>query len=300
MSPRASSIAARSVAAFPFAAVLLAAVLLTSAAEVGHAQDYRTTSGSRQRRGETELRASIEFAVGELRIAPGAAGTLYRYDLVYDAEHFDPIASYNPETHRLRVGVDGRGQGNIRHGDRKKWRQRLDLNLSPATPLSLDLTFGAGTADVELGGLSLTDVGIKGGASETTIRVSQPNRVTCRVFTLEVGAIDLTTEKLGNARCQRIELKGAAGSMVLDLTGQWTEGTTSQVDIAVGLGSVTLRLPESVGVEADVERFLVSFDRSGLLRRGPNYYSANWDTAKTKLRINVKAAMGDIAVDWVK
>jgi predicted membrane protein len=87
---------------------------------------------------------------------------------------------------------------------------------------------------------------------------------------------------------------------VLDLTGDWTAGSTSQVDIAVGLGSVTLRLPESVGVEADVERFLVNFDRSGLLRRGANYYSANWDTAQTKLRINVKAAMGDIEVEWVK
>ena len=283
----------------PSAVLPIATVLLAGFASVAPAQDYRTTSGSRQRRGETELRANIEFAVGELRIAPGAAGTLYRYDLMYDAEHFDPIASYNPETHRLRVGVDGRGHGDIRYRERE-WKQRLDLALSPATPLALNLTFGAGTADVELGDLSLTAVEIKGGASETTIRVSQPNRVTCRTFTMEVGAIDLTTEKLGNARCERITLKGAAGSVVLDLTGDWAEGTTSQVDIAVGLGSVTLRLPESVGVEADVERFLVNFDRSGLLRRGANYYSANWDTAKTKLRINVQAALGDIDVEWVK
>lgn len=277
----------------------LAAALL-GLADAARAQDYRTTSGSRQRRGETELRASVEFAAGELKIAPGAAGTLYRYDLVYDAEHFDPVTSYNAETHRLRVGVDGRGHGDIRHRDRDQWRQRLDLGLSPSTPLSLELTFGAGAADVELGGLSLSDVQMKGGASETTIRVSQPNRGTCRSFTMEVGAIDLKTEKLGNARCERLDLKGGAGSVVLDLTGAWGEGTTSQVDIAIGLGSVTLRLPEGVGVEADVERFLVNFDRSGLLRRGSSYYSANWDAAKTKLQINLKAALGDISVEWVK
>ncbi len=289
-----------SLAVFRIAAFTLAAVSLASVAEVGQAQDYRTTSGSRQRRGESELSAQVEFAVGELRVVPGTAGTLYRYDLVYDADHFDPVASYNPETHRLRLGVDGRGRADIHRRDRERWRQRLDLSLSPATPLSIELAFGAGTADVELGGLSLTDVALKGGASETTIRVSQPNRVTCRFFTMEVGAIDLTTEKLGNARCQRIELKGGAGSVLLDLTGEWAEGTTAQVDIAIGLGSVTLRLPESVGVEADVERFLVNFDRSGLLRRGANYYSASWDTAKTKLRINLKAALGDIQVEWVK
>lgn len=282
------------------AASPLTAFLLVATAATGLAQDYRTASGSRQRRGEKDLRATVEFALGELQIAPGTAGTLYRYHLVYDADHFDPVTSYHPETHRLRVGVDGRGRGEFPHRDREHWRQRLDLELSPATPLSLELAFGAGTAGVELGGLWLTDVALKGGASETTIRVSKPNPVTCRAFTMEVGAIDLTTEKLGNARCGRIELKGGAGSVVLDLTGEWPEGTTGQVDIAVGLGSVTLRLPERVGVEADVERFLVNFDRSGLLRRGSSYYSANWDTAKTRLRVNLKAALGDIQVEWVK
>jgi len=271
---------------------------LAGAPRPAHAQDFRTTSGSRQRRGESELSARVEFAVGDLRIAPGATGTLYRYELVYDADRFDPIASYHPETHRLRVGVDGRGHGDLSYRNRP--HQRLDLNLSPATPVALDLAFGAGTADVELGGLSLTSVKVKAGAAETTVKVSEPNRISCRFLMVEIGAIDFQTEKLGNARCERIEVKGGAANLVLDLTGQWTEGATSEVDIAVGLGSVTLRLPESVGLEADVERFLVNFDRSGLLRRGPNYYSPNWDTAKTRLRINLKAALGDIAVEWAK
>ena len=128
---------------------------------------------------------------------------------------------------------------------------------------------------------------------------SVANVVTCGTFTLEVGAMDLTAEKLGNARCDRIELKGGASSVVLDLTGQWPEGT-SNVDVTVGIGSVTLRLPQSVGVEADVDRFLTTFDRSGLLRRGSSYYSANWDGAKTKLHLNIKAAMGEVNVEWVK
>jgi hypothetical protein len=198
----------------------------------------------------------------------------------------------------LRIGVDGQSHGNIHY--RNRTEQRLDLYLSPATPLDLDLTFGAGTGDVELGGLPLTSVRVKGGASDATIRVSQPNKATCRSFTMEVGAIDLKTEKLGNARCERLELKGGAGDLTLDLTGDWPGGVTNQVDVSVGFGSVTLRLPEGVGVEADVERFLVNFDRSGLLRRGSNYYSANWDTAKTRIHLNLNAALGDIQVEWVK
>jgi hypothetical protein len=284
--------------AVPLSTIPFTAVALVSVTASGLAQDYRTVTGSRQRRGESDFRAVVEFAVGDLHIAPGAAGALYRYNLVYDAEHFDPVTSYNPDTRRLRIGVDGQSHGNIHY--RNRTEQRLDLYLSPATPLDLDLTFGAGTGDVELGGLPLTSVRVKGGASDATIRVSQPNKATCRSFTMEVGAIDLKTEKLGNARCERLELKGGAGDLTLDLTGDWPGGVTNQVDVSVGFGSVTLRLPEGVGVEADVERFLVNFDRSGLLRRGSNYYSANWDTAKTRIHLNLNAALGDIQVEWVK
>jgi len=282
----------------PLTAVSLTALFLASVPAAGLGQDYRTVTGSRQRRGESDLRAAVEFAVGDLHIAPGESGALYKYNLIYDAEHFDPVTSYNPDARRLRIGVDGQGHGDVHY--RKRTEQRLDLSLSPATPLALELTFGAGTGDVELGGLQLTDVAVKGGASQATIRVSQPNKAACRSFTLEVGAIELKTEKLGNARCQHLELKGAAGDVTLDLTGQWPEGSTSQVDVSVGLGSVTLRLPEGVGVQADVERFLVNFDRSGLLRRGPSYYSANWDSAKTRIELNLRAAMGDIQIEWAK
>ena len=281
-----------------FASLFVTGALLASVSVVALAQDYRTVTGSRQRRGESDLRAVIEFGVGDLHIAPGSGGTLYRYNLVYDADHFDPVTNYNPDTRRLRIGVDGRGHGDVHYRDHTE--QRLDLSLSPATPLALELSFGAGTGDVELGGLSLSSVAVKGGASEAIIKVSQPNPGHCTSFTLEVGAIDLKTEKLGNARCEHLELKGAAGDVTLDLTGQWPQGATSQVDVSVGFGSITLRLPQGVGVEADVQRFLVSFDRSGLLRRGSNYYSANWDTAKTKIELNLKAAMGDIQIEWVK
>ena len=261
------------------------------------AQNYRESSGSRELRGEKDLRADVQFGVGDLHVAAAPAATLYRFDLLYDADHFRPINEYDVAAHHLRVGVDGTSHGEYHTRSRPK--QRLDLSLSPTTPTSLDLTFGAGTADLALGGLSLTDIHLKGGASQTTLSFAQPNRVTCGTLTLEVGAIDLTTEKLGNARCGQIEFKGGASSVVLDLTGQWPEGT-SNVDVTVGIGSVTLRLPQSAGVEASVDRFLTTFDRSGLLRRGSAYYSTNWDSAKTRLHLNVKAAMGEVNVEWVK
>jgi predicted membrane protein len=124
--------------------------------------------------------------------------------------------------------------------------------------------------------------------------------VACDAFTFEVGAINLRTEGLGNSRCRRIDLKGAAGDITLDFTGQWPANSTTAVDVKVGLGSVTLRLPESVGVAVDVDRVLASFDRSGLRKRGNRYYSANYDTASVKLDFHVQTAMGSVEIQWVR
>lgn len=281
----------------PWLAWAMALSTLGGAAE---AQDYHTTSQARQRRGEDDLTVSVEFGVGRFRLRPGPERVLYRMNLQYDARAFDPVSDYDVAARRLRVGIEGRDRRrqNVDLDDLPE--QQLDLELSPAVPTVLDLAFGAGAAEIELGGLSLQRVEIKGGAAETVVRFSEPNRITCTRLAFHVGAIDLRTEKLGNARCEHIELRGAAGDITLDLSGAWPDGSTSRVEVAVGFGSVTLRLPEEIGISVEVDRFLTSFDRSGLRKRGNRYYSANYDAAGTKLTLDVKAAMGSVDVQWVR
>ncbi len=285
---------------FPACAMALAA--LAGAGAAAQAQDYRTATESRQRRGEEALVVNVRFGVGEFRLRPGPDRMLYRMNLRYDARAFEPVSDYDAGTRRLRVGVEGLNhRGNrVNHADMPEQKQRLDLELSPAVPTELDLAFGAGAADIELGDLSLRQIDIKGGASETVVRFSRPNRIACERLTFQVGAIDLKTEKLGNARCRHIEFKGAAGDITLDFTGEWAEGSDTRVEVAVGLGSVTLRFPENLGVAIEVSRFLTSFDRSGLRRRGDVYYSAAYDEAKARVRLDVKAAMGNLEVQWVR
>lgn len=279
------------------ACVLALAALTGAAAE---AQDYRTTSQSRQRRGEAELLVNVEFGVGEFRLRPGPEGVLYRMNLRYDARAFEPVSDYDAGSRRLRVGVEGLNLRGNRIDYPNKLEQRLDLELSPAVPTALDLAFGAGAADLELGGLSLQRIELKAGAAETVVRFSQPNRIACGRLAFQMGAVELRTEKLGNARCRHIEFTGAAGDITLDFTGEWAEDPPTQVDITVGLGSVTLRFPEDLGIAINVDRFLTSFDRSGLLKRGNRYSSANYDSAKIKINLDVKAAMGSVEIEWVR
>lgn len=282
------------------ACALALTVAFGGSAEAMRAQDFRTASASRQQRGEEDLAVSVQFAVGTLQLRPAPERVLYRMNLRYDARTFEPRSEYDTGDRRLRVGVEGLNVRGDRFPHRNLSEQRLELQLSPVVPTELELAFGAGQADVELGGLSLRDIQIKGGAAETVVRFSQPNRITCERLLFEVGAIDLKTERLGNARCRRIEFNGAAGDITLDLTGEWPSGEPAQVEIAVGLGSVRLRLPEAVGVAVGVDRFLTSFDQAGLQRRGNRYYSANYDRAGTRIELGVKAAMGSVEIEWVK
>jgi len=263
------------------------------------AQDMRLTTATRQRGSEPDVSVDVAFGVGRLQVKPGPDDALYRARLLYDAEVFQPIMRYDTAARRVRVGIEGlNNRGNLDYDDRPE--QRLDLELSPLVPTALELHYGAGAADIELGGLSLTRVDVRAGAAESAIRFSKPNRVACDGLTFEVGAINLVTEGLGNARCRRIDLKGAAGDITLDFTGAWPENSTTDVDVKVGLGSVTLRLPETVGVAVDLDRVLASFDRAGLLKRGNRYYSANYDTASVKLDFKVQTAMGSVDIVWVR
>lgn len=281
------------------ATAALAIAVGALAAARADAQDMRQTSASRQRGNEADLSVHVGFGVGRFFLKPGPEEVLYRARLRYDAEAFEPVMRYDAAGRRVRLGIEGlNGRG--RGWDRDNLpEQRLEVELSPAVPTDVDLEFGAGTADVDLGGLSIRRAHFKAGAAETTVRFNEPNRMRCEELSFEVGAIALSTERLGNARCQRITLKGGAADITFDLTGAWPESFEAHAEIAVGLGSVTLVLPEGLGVAVEMDRFLASFDRAGLRRRGDRYYSATYEAASTKLHINAKAVMGSVEVRWV-
>ncbi|MBI3983611.1 MAG: hypothetical protein HY337_11925 [Gemmatimonadetes bacterium] len=280
------------------AATALAVSVLTAAGLT--AQDMRLSSASRQRGAEPDINVHVRFGVGRFQLKPGREDALYRARLQYDAEAFEPIMRYDPLARRMTMGIEGlnrHGRGWDRDNPPEQW---LNVELSPAVPADLELEFGAGTADVELGGLSVRRAHIKVGAAESVIRFSEPNRVTCEALTFEAGAIDLKTEHLGNARCGRIEFKGAAGDITLDLTGAWPENSVTELDVTSALSAVTLLLPERLGVSVEMDRFLASFDRAGLRKRGNRYYSASYDTASAKLNVDVKTGIGSVEVRWVR
>lgn len=260
-------------------------------ASTAEAQEWRTLTTRRQIAGEEDLKVKVEFGAGKLRIEPTTAGELYHASLRYDASTVEPIANY--ERGILRVGVEGtvKGRRQIREGS------QLTLGLGAELPLDLELAFGAVEAELELGGLRIRNAEISTGASETKLSFSRPNQQILEQLDLKVGAASFHASGLGNANARRINFGGGVGDIVLDFSGEW-QGN-SRVEVSMGVGSLTLRLPRDLGVHLKRDTFLVSFDPEGLVKRGDGYYSEGWDSAKHRVTIEVKGAFGSVDVRWL-
>jgi hypothetical protein len=275
------------------------ALALAAHPQTTHAQSWRTLTTSRQVRGEAHLEIEVEFASGTLRIGPGSRESLFRLDAKYDADHFESNTSFDPRESRLSVTIKpDEFDGDIDLDDDSP--QYLDLALSPAVPVALDLKFGAARSTIELGGLAVLRAEVKTGASETSIGFGSPNHVRCEEMSIAVGAAELTVYGIGNSRCEHVKLAGGAGDITLDFTGAWLSGFQTDAEVTMGFGGLTLRIPENVGVELTMNRLFASFEDEGFEKRGSHWVSANYDDAQAILSLKVRAILGDVSVDWVE
>ncbi len=256
------------------------------------AQDWRTIGSRRQLAGEDGVKVEVQFGAGRLELEPAESGTLYRSSMRYDAELFQPIQEYRSGV--LRLGIDGLKEGikrDIREGG------RLAVALTPDVPLDLDLKFGAVEAELELGGMRLRNVAIKTGASDSRVQFSKPNPIRLERLSIDVGAAELRVTGLANANVDTLSVKGGVGDLRLDFTGRWQGDTAAKIEL--GLGKLRLVLPRDVGVRVTKTAFLMGFDSQELTKRGNAFYSANWESARRKLTLDISGAFGSIDVEWV-
>lgn len=275
-----------------FERILLSATLLACMPVASAAQDWRDVTSFRQRSDEERLDVHLRYGAGQLVVEPGSAGELYRAAIRYDADGFEPVTNY--QAGELEVGVEGGGQGiNLRSNK----SGTMTLRLSPDVPLDLDLDFGAVEANMELGGLHLSRMDVETGASDTRILFSTPNQMACESLAIHMGAAALEARGLANANCRRVTAEGGVGDLTLEFSGAWKQDLDA--DITIALGSVTLRVPENVGVRVIKETFLAGFNGRRFHEREGTHYSDNWDQTERKLTVEVEGAFGSINVRWI-
>jgi hypothetical protein len=261
------------------------------------AQSMRPFSTFRQMHGETRLNLRLEYAAGSLHVAPGAANELYRMDLSYDEDRFVPVSDYDAADGTAVLGVKSSGSSGVRVSSKNQLQQLASIAVSPRVDLSLDLNLGAAEAQMELGGLRVSNLDLRTGASRTSVTFSRPNATRCRHAGFSAGAAEVSVAGLGNSRCDEIEFEGGVGSVTLDFAGAWS--SSSNVKVTMAMGGLTLRLPRSVGVRLHMDRFLSSFEPAGLVRRGDAFVSENYDRETRRLNLEITTAVGGVSVEWL-
>ncbi|MGD2069061.1 MAG: toast rack family protein [Gemmatimonadota bacterium] len=276
------------------AALLAGPALLIGSPDALAGQSWRTVTMSRQRSDVDEMKVRVAYGAGRFSVRPIDGELLYRMQLRYDEESFEPVAELDGD--RLELGVENIGK-RFRLG-RDRDDGRMDLELNRGVPMDLQLEFGAVRADVDLGGLSLNELELSTGASDSRVDVSRPNRLAMSRAELTVGAADFTARHLGNLNAEDITVSAGVGDVTLEFTGEWRRDARVKVDM--GLGSLELRFPRGLGVKLEKDTFLTSLDSQGLVKRGDAYYSTDWDEAERRVVVEVDAAFGSIDISWVR
>ena len=246
-------------------------------AGAAQAQTMRPFTTFRQLHGEARLNARVEYGAGSLRVEPGQPGELYRMNLSYDEDRFVPVSDFDASSRTVVLGLRAAGQGGVRVVSGNQLRQLATIAISPRADLALDLSLGAVDADLELGGLRISDLDLKTGASRATVRFSRPNGMRCQRARFSAGAAEVSVFGLGNSRCDEIEFEGGMGKVLLDFSGVWS--SSAHVEVKLAVGELTLRLPRRVGIRVAMDKFLSSFEPAGLVRRGDSFVSPNNDSA---------------------
>ena len=268
-------------------------MLIASNASAQTLRDYDYT---RPLRNERQLRAVVEFAAGRLLVRPGPADRLYGMVLKYDAERFQPVGSYNAGTAEVRLGVANHGGGGLRVNRERALPQVAVVEFPKSVSLTLDVTVGAAEGTLELGGLRISDLDLKSGASRTAISFATANPGSCRTAQLTSGAGELTITSAGNSGCRSWRFDGGVGAVTVDLAGAWTADARMVMNVA--LGGVTLQAPRDLGLRVLVSGFMSGFDAKEFTKNGKTYTSTNYTSAKRHIDVEVTSALGGVTVEW--
>ena len=239
-----------------------------------------TVAGS----GSDETRLTISFGAGSLTLSPGAT------------ELVDGKAVYNFPQLKPEV-IQQEGSVEIKQGDFRNivnfndviniW----DLKLG-GSPLDLNINAGAYNGDFEFGGLSLTSLTVKDGASNVKLSFSEPNQARMSVLRYETGASSVTLNGLANANFSTLIFSGGAGEYRLDFSGELANDGT--VNLSAGAGDVQLTIPKEVNAEVTVEGALVNVNVSSNWSQNGREYSQTGEGPT--LTIIVKMAAGNLTI----
>jgi hypothetical protein len=207
---------------------------------------------------------SLAFGAGSLKVHPGSEA-LVSGTATYNIADFKPAVTVNGATARIE-------QGNWHLNgipDLGKVKNTWDLSLGKQ-PMDLSIEAGAYQAEYQFGGLALTNLTVKDGASDVKMNFSSPNLASMSLLSYETGASNVSLTGLANANFASLLFHSGAGNFTLDFTGNLKHD--GSVNIETGISNTTLVIPSGIPVQLTVDGGLsnVTYD-SGWSKNGSLY-----------------------------
>ncbi len=254
---------------------------------------------------EKEVKVTLESGFGTVIVSRGNTSTVFDADIDVDKNlDFSDCIEYSK---RERVGflnvntnenVRGLPEGR-KHGfhisglESSTW----DMRFTDAIPLSFDVELGLGRGQLDLTGLTVKDLTISAGASSFNLKFDKPNKGVIDDLSIESGVSKFKGENLCNANFNHLKFEGGVGSYSLDFGGKLDREV--DVDIEVGLGTLTVTVPDHIGAKIIYEKnFIAHIDLADdFSQQGDNtYFSSNFDNARGKINMKIEAGLGSVKI----
>ncbi len=283
--------------------VTLSVLVLALTAFVFASSGKRTKEISQSN--ERELKVSMEAALGDIYIVKGKGDLILKATVESDKSvNMDECIEYEV---RDKIGFlnfvsdceDGSRKKNKKSGVHVNDWESSDwwLDITDDIPVSFDLELGLGKADLNFTGLAVKDLNLSAGASSVKLRFDEPNTSVIEDMSIEAGLSKFTGEGLSNANFNHFKFEGGVGSYTLDFSGKLDHEV--DVDVEIGLGSVTIIVPKHAGVKVFCEKNWIShlnIDDDFKEREDDTYYTSNFRSASGKMNIHIEAGLGSVKV----
>jgi hypothetical protein len=235
--------------------------------------------------GETQL--TFTFGAGDLSLSPGAQ------DLAEGTALYN-IPDLKPEVITQGSSIE------VKQGDLKSLpypkdiKNQWDLKLG-AAPMDLTITAGAYKGTYELGGLSLTSLTIKDGASNVNLAFSEPNPAQMAVFRYETGASSVKLSGLANANFNTMIFNSGAGDYTLDFSGSLKRDAT--ITISSGISNMILVIPDGAKANVTVESSASNVNAGSEWSQNGNQYTQGAQSGSgPTLTFIVKTGAGNLTL----
>ena len=231
-----------------------------------------------------ETRLKISFGAGELNLSPGAE------DMLVDGTATYNVPNFKPEIDKSEGYIEIK-QGEFKTLNVTDFKNEWNLKLGD-TPMDMEINAGAYQGRYEFGGLALTGLTIKDGASDVEVSFSEPNQTEMSVFRYETGASNVDLTGLANVNFSTLIFNGGAGDYTLDFSGELEQDATARIE--TGFGNLILVIPEEVDARVTVEGGAVNISHSSGWGQSNRTYTQKG--SGPTLTIIVKMGAGNVTI----